>query len=617
MSFSRFKHFVEMSCLTCCLSIATSAQVSAHTSSAHHSKAPKLAPDAALAGSRTMVPVIVQYRQQPAGRDDFKLQMTGAQIGSKMPHIKATAATVPGWALESIAKDDNVAYVSLDRPLHSHGAVESIATSAEYTVDPINAPAVWALGYKGTGVGVAVIDSGISNEADLNGTKGNRLLYSVGLVPSQPNDSNDHYGHGTHVAGLIGGNGNKSTGNQFKRTFLGVAPDANILNFRVLDVNGAGTDSTVIAAIEEAIALKSTYNIRVINLSLGRPIYESYEQDPLCQAVEQAWKAGIVVVVAAGNDGRDLNLNAEGYGTIEAPGNDPYVITVGATRTMGTPAVSDDLMASYSSKGPSFIDQIAKPDIVAPGNLVTSLQSGGSTLRKSNPTFYTPKAFYQADNNLTDASSDYMPLSGTSMATAVTSGAVALLVNAVPQLTPDQVKALLMRDANKTVLPQTSTVVANGISYTDHNDVFTVGAGYLDVYASVRDALSSTSEPAGYALSPTAIYNPIDGTVTLDTTDTVLWGKSGDSGTTVLWGKSGPWGEGSVYGQNAFVGGNTVLWGKSGVSGEDDPSAFAGLWGTNALWGSGTPRAAGALWGESGVFGSSILFGNSTSERPL
>ena len=112
----------------------------------------------------------------------------------------------------------------------------------------------------------------------------------------------------------------------------------------------------------------------MINLSLGRPIYESYTLDPLCQAVEKAWKAGIVVVVAAGNDGRDLNLNPEGYGTIDAPGNDPYALTVGAMNTMETAPINDDIIASYSSKGPSFIDHVMKPDIVAPGNLVTSLR---------------------------------------------------------------------------------------------------------------------------------------------------------------------------------------------------------------------------------------------------
>ena len=176
------------------------------------------------------------------------------------------------------------------------------------------------------------------------------------------------------MAGLIAGNGSQSTGSHYFRTFEGSAPNVNLINLRVLDENGAGTDSAVIAAIGEAIKLKNTYNIRVINLSLGRPIYESYKLDPICQAVEQAWKAGIVVVVAAGNDGRDLALNPEGYGTIEAPGNDPYVITVGAMRTMETATIADDLIASYSSKGPSFIDHTVKPDIVAPGNLVTSLQ---------------------------------------------------------------------------------------------------------------------------------------------------------------------------------------------------------------------------------------------------
>src|SRR5208282_4947363 len=150
----------------------------------------------------------------------------------------------------------------------------------------------------------------------------------------------------------------------------GMAPGANIINLRVLDQNGSGTDSQVVAAIQQAIQLKSQYNIRVINLSLGRPVFESYTLDPLCQAVEQAWQAGIVVVVAAGNDGRDNSEGTNGYMTITAPGNDPYVITVGAMKTEGTPTRTDDLIASYSSKGPTAIDHIVKPDLVAPGNNV-------------------------------------------------------------------------------------------------------------------------------------------------------------------------------------------------------------------------------------------------------
>src|SRR5207249_5355186 len=121
-----------------------------------------------------------------------------------------------------------------------------------------------------------------------------------------------------------------------------------------------------ISAIQRAIQLKNTYNIRVINISLGRRVSESYTLDPVCQAVEQAWKAGIVVVAAAGNYGRDNSMNTNGYATITVPGNDPYVITVGAMKTAGSPLRSNSLIASYSSKGPTLLDHVVKPDIVAP-----------------------------------------------------------------------------------------------------------------------------------------------------------------------------------------------------------------------------------------------------------
>ena len=147
----------------------------------------------------------------------------------------------------------------------------------------------------------------------------------------------------------------------------------NLIDLRALDQFGNGTDSRVIAAIQQAIALKKTYNIRVINLSLGRGVYESYANDPICQAVESAWKNGIVVVVAAGNYGRISVNGSNGYGTVAAPGNDPFVITVGAMKSMGTLTRTDDQIASYSSKGPTMYDLVVKPDIVAPGNFVVSI----------------------------------------------------------------------------------------------------------------------------------------------------------------------------------------------------------------------------------------------------
>jgi serine protease AprX len=249
--------------------------------------------------------------------------------------------------------------------------------------------------------------------------------------------ANDQYGHGTHVAGLIAGDGLSSTGPFFSKTFKGIAPGANIVNLRVLDENGAGTDSLVIAAIDEAISLKSRYNIRVINLSLGRAVYESYKLDPLCQAVEQAWKNGIVVVVATGNNGR--YQPTDGYATVTSPGNDPYVITVGAMKPMGTPTRVDDLIASYSSKGPTVVDAIVKPDVVAPGNLLTSLEAPNSTLYNELPGNQVPFSYY-VNGGSSASSPTYFTLSGTSMATGIVSGVVADLLQKSPRLTPDQVK---------------------------------------------------------------------------------------------------------------------------------------------------------------------------------
>jgi serine protease AprX len=239
-----------------------------------------------------------------------------------------------------------VKYISLDR---------TMAPTLSNAAPAVNAFAAWQSGYTGAGVGVALVDSGVSSHPDLNGgfLGLSRVVWNQSFVSGNLS-ATDQYGHGTHVAGLIAGDGASSTGSKYSRTFEGIAPQANLINLRVLDQNGAGTDSGVIAAIGTAIALKPLFNIRVLNLSLGRAIYESYKLDPVCQAVEAAWKSGIVVVVAAGNNGR--YQPTDGYGTITSPGNDPYVITVGAMKPMGTPTRVDDLIASYSSKGPTAID---------------------------------------------------------------------------------------------------------------------------------------------------------------------------------------------------------------------------------------------------------------------
>ena len=237
-------------------------------------------------------------------------------------------------------------------------------------------------------------------------------------------------------------------------SFRGIAPNAKLIDLRVLDANGSATDSDVIAAIERAIEKKKRYNIRVINLSLGRPVFESFTEDPLCQAVEAAWNEGIVVVVAAGNLGRDNSFDNEGYGTITSPGNDPYAITVGAMKTALTPSIGDDLIASYSSKGPTAIDHVVKPDLVAPGNRIVSL-NGFGYFHSSYPGNTIPTAHYK--------------LSGTSMAAPMVSGAVALLLQQEPDMTPDQVKARLMKTASKNFL--TSSIATDPVTGGDFHEL--------------------------------------------------------------------------------------------------------------------------------------------------
>ena len=319
---------------------------------------------------------------------------------------------------------------------------------------------------------------------------------------------NDDYGHGTHVAGIAAGNGHVSSGAGSFRNFKGIAPNANLLDLRVLDQNSAASDSAVIAAIQQAVQLKNQYNVRVINLSLGRRIWESCTRDPLCQAVEAAWNSGIVVVVAAGNLGRN------GYATVLSPGNSPHAITVGAMKAAGAHTNTDDNISSYSSKGPTYIDQTAKPDLVAPGNQVVSLLAPGSTLVTQAPANVVYPSYYTSSGSsgVTAGVPQYLRLSGTSMATPVVSGTVALLLQKNPSLSPDTVKARLMKTASKT-FPLTSVWIdpATGIAYPSTDDLFTVGAGYLNI----ATALANTDVATRSAASPKVGYKTLTPLMTL------------------------------------------------------------------------------------------------------
>src|SRR6266705_3384981 len=387
------------------------------------------------------VDVIIQFNQTPTAAHHQKVQNKGGVLKTKLDFIKGAHYSVQVESLDALADDPDVAYISPDRRLS--GALDQTAAA-------VNANVAWQAGWDGTGIAVAVIDSGMACHTDLYGTGGSggkcRIIYSQDFVGG---GTYDFYGHGIHVAGIIAGSGKSTNYSTYKRTFKGIAPNANLINLRVLDQNGQGTDSGVISAIQVAINLTGKLHIRVMNLSLGRQVFESYTLDPLCQAVEAAWKKGIVVVAAAGNYGRDNSMGTEGYATITSPGNDPYIITVGAMKTEGSPVRSNSLIASYSSKGPTLLDHVVKPDIVAPGNRVVSLYGpafvnpipGGSyyvyeALPQEYPQNLVTFSYYYPPLDTRSTSSDYYTLSGTSMATPVVSGAAALLVQAQPKLTP-------------------------------------------------------------------------------------------------------------------------------------------------------------------------------------
>src|SRR5665213_4566509 len=305
-----------------------------------------------------VVQVIIQYRSA-------NISISAAYGGFKLmdlPNINGEVSRMTAGAAATLAKESGVLNVSMDEVVQSTGTPTAVPIYdyMPQTLQPalfLRSPASFGAANteSGEGIGIAIIDSGIHVNPDLIGDGTNnltlmnwfpRVWYSQSFVAGESPD--DFYGHGTHVAGMIAGDGSNSYGRAYLEDIHGIAPGAHLINLKVLDKNGQGADSQVIAAINQAILLKDVFNIKIINLSLGRGIYESYKVDPLCQAVEKAWAAGITVVVAAGNGGRDNIDGTFGYGTIAAPANDPRVITVGAMNTESTPQRRDDMMTTYS-----------------------------------------------------------------------------------------------------------------------------------------------------------------------------------------------------------------------------------------------------------------------------
>ena len=311
--------------------------------------------------------------------------------------------------------------------------VNSMASTTSY----LGATAWWNAGYTGQGIDVAVIDSGVSPVAGLDGA--GKVVYGpdLSLESQAQNFTNyDTYGHGTFMAGLIAGREAGLTApyaSAPSSAYRGVAPDARIVSLKVASADGGADVTQVIAAIDWVVqhAHDPGMNIRVINLSYGTNSTQAAGVDPLAYAAEQAWKHGIVVVASSGNTGYQRGSSAPG---IADPAYDPWVIAVGASDSMGTPATKDDAVASYSASS-SGCGNCKNPDLVAPGSHLQGLRVQNSWIDANHPEGLLGTRYFRG--------------SGTSEATAVVSGAVALLLQKYPQMTPDLVKRFLQSNSVK------------------------------------------------------------------------------------------------------------------------------------------------------------------------
>jgi serine protease AprX len=461
------------------------------------------------------------------------IRLVGGTLGRELPIINAYAAVVPHTGVAALSLNGLIEHVALDRVVV--GAMERTGATVGAT------DARQSLGFDGAGVGVAIIDSGITPwhddlTVDPVGRSGQRVRAFVDFASSRTSPHDD-YGHGTHVAGTIAGNGLDSNGAR-----SGIAPGAHLVVLKVLDGSGRGRISDVIAALAYVVLHQQVFNIRVVNLSIGAGVYESYNRDPLTIAARQVVSSGIVVVAAAGNYGR----NREGrtvYGGITAPGNAPWVLTVGAGSHMGTIDRQDDTIALFSSRGPTAIDRAAKPDLVAPGVGIESLSDPASA-------FYTSRSAYLLAGTLATPYLPYLSLSGTSTAAPTVAGTVALMIDANPSLTPAQVKAILQHTAE---------------TYPAY-DRLTQGAGFLRAGAAVGIATAFLAGPiwdgtAYVCADPTcsgadagvAILGA-DGVAGTNDDDTVVWGMTDED--TVVWGMNDD--DTVVWGMSE---GDTVVWG--------------------------------------------------------
>ena len=524
---------------------------------------------------------------QPGAELPAALRRLATRQHGRLNILNAIVLTVPNRVLDRFASSPAIAQIDDDRPIGKSNYRTAMTIGSR--------PVQRGYGLTGAGVGVAVIDSGITSwHDDLTPKASDTTQYPFGnqrvagfidFVNGQTQPYDDD-GHGSHVAGIIAGNGYDSRGQK-----AGVAPDASLVSLKVLDGDSNGTISNIIAAFDWVLANHAQYNIRVVNISVGASIQESYWTDPLTQAAKRVVDAGVIVVAAAGNAGTDAAGNTQ-YGGISAPGNAPWVITVGASSTQGTNTRADDVIATFSSRGPTYKDWNAKPDLVAPGVGTVSLANPLSN-------FYTSKAAYLVPGTVQTPFTAYLSLSGTSMAAPVVTGTVALMVQADPNLTPNLAKAILQYTAQP----------------YDGYDSLTQGAGFLNTLGAVRLARFFATAQPGDAVPTQSMWGK-----------KIIWGTHQLSGGTIVptanaFAVGTDWGaatdavdENIVWGTDD--GDSNIVWGTSC----DDDTCDNVVWGTddgdeNIVWGTdcGGDDCENVVWGTADA-DENIIWGTATAD---
>jgi serine protease AprX len=558
---------------------------------------------AADEGARSPQRVIITVRAGARAAVREALVAHGDRVLGEHESINAFTALVHGEDLGPLGDRADVVSVASDAVVRPSGLIGGLLGVVGAVVDgvvdvllpngadtsgPAVSPALLraTLGvgstWTGNGVGVAVIDSGIEMSYEFQGRV--TAFYDFTGGGTKARTPYDDYGHGTHIASTIGGSGALS----WDRAYRGLAPKVDLIVLKVLDKNGSGWTSDVIRAVDFAVANRRALGIDVINLSLGHPIFEPAATDPLVQAVERAARAGMVVVAAAGNFGKNPETGLTGYGGVTSPGNAPSAITVGAERIEETAKRDDDRIADYSSAGPTWYDGFVKPDIVAPGHNIVAAAAKRGTLYNTYP-------------QLKAEDGDYMRLSGTSMATAVTTGAIAELIEANrhanayprrPSLTPNAIKALLQYTS-------LSIRDAAGAEY----DALRKGAGALNVKGAIDLGRTlDTSAPTGTAWLTTAPLSPhsrIDGTY-YPWSQAIIWGSS------IIWG--------STFSINETAWSQAIIWGSNGLAWDD-----AIIWGSNLVWTDPQSWANAIVWGSDVIGqadGDAIIWGSTAGLSP-